>query len=516
MRLIDYFDRGAALYPDRVCLTDERRSLSFREVRSLTHRIGNGLAGHGIRPQRVGAVLSHNDIDAFTCILGILRAGCAWMPLNARNSLEDNIWILGSNDCEWLFYHSAFAREVDAIRAAVPGIRGYVCVDRAHGDDPALSAWCGQYSETETYVALGPHDVASIWPSGGTTGPSKGVMLTHLNFTTMIANFCSSMPYQDPPVHLVAAPMTHAAGCVAFPLLAMGATQVVIPKADPLDMMRCIEQHRVTTLFLPPTAIYSMLAHPRVREFDYGSLKHFIYAAAPMSAEKLREALAVFGPVMAQTYGQAESPMLCTFLSPQEHLVVGDPAREQRLMSCGRPTLFTQVEIMDEAGRLLPPGEPGEIVTRGNLVMKGYYNNEKATAEASTHGWHHTGDIGYKDADCYLYIVDRKRDMIISGGFNIYPSEIEQVLWSHPAVQDCAVVGAPDDKWGEAVTAVVELKPGAAATAETLSAFCRERLGGMKTPKQVEIWTQLPRSAVGKVLKKDIREKFWAGRARRV
>lgn len=516
MRLIDYFDRGATLYPERTCLTDEQRQLSFREVRQLTNRIGNGLISHDIRPQRVGAVLSHNDIDAFACILGILRAGCAWMPLNARNSLEDNIAILEANHCEWLFYHSAFAREIETIRGSVATIRGFVCVDRPNGADPSLADWCARFGDAEPWVPLGPHDIASIWPSGGTTGRSKGVMLTHLNFTTMIANFCSSMSYREPPVHLVAAPMTHAAGCVAFPLLAMGATQIVIPKADPLEMMRCIQQHGVTTLFLPPTAIYSMLAHPRVREFDYSSLKHFIYAAAPMSAEKLKEALEVFGPVMAQTYGQAEAPMLCTFLSPHEHMVVGDPVREKRLMSCGRPTLFTQVEIMDDAGNLLPRNQRGEIVARGNLVMKGYYNNEKATADASTFGWHHTGDIGYKDEDSYVYIVDRKRDMIISGGFNIYPSEIEQVIWSHPAVQDCAVIGVPDDKWGEAVTAIIELKAGISATTDDLSAFCRERLGGIKAPKRFEIWEQLPRSPVGKVLKRDIRERFWAGRERRI
>lgn len=516
MRLIDFFDRGASLYPDRVCLTDEVRSRSFREVATLTHRIGNGLIANSLKPQAVAAALSPNDIDAFACILGILRAGCAWMPLNARNAIDDNIYILDSNGCEWLFYHSSFAREIERIRGAVPSIKGYVCVDRSNGSDPSLPEWLAHHAAPAPYVPAGPHDIASIWPSGGTTGRSKGVMLTHLNFATMIANFCSSMPYGEPPVHLVAAPMTHAAGCVAFPLLAMGATQVVIPKADPLEIMRCIETHRVTTLFLPPTAIYSLLAHPRVREFDYSSLRHFIYAAAPMSADKLKEALAVFGPVMAQTFGQAESPMLCTFLSPEEHLVVGDPSREKRLMSCGRPTIFTQVEVMDDEGNILPPNEKGEIVTRGNLVMKGYYKNPSATAEASRFGWHHTGDIGLKDEDGYLYIVDRKRDMIISGGFNLYPSEIEQVIWAHPAVQDCAVVGVPDDKWGEAVKAVIELKPGMAAAPEEIMAFCRERLGGMKTPKSVDIWPQLPRSPVGKVLKRTIRENFWMGRERRV
>lgn len=516
MRLIDYFDRGVSRNPQGVCLIDGERTLTFTETSELTHRLANGLIAHSMKPLMVGAVLSPNDIDAFACILGLLRAGMAWMPLNARNSLDDNIYIMDSNDCAWLFYHSSFDKDMAAIRLGARHIRGYVCVDKPNGADPWLYDWLKGFDSPAPYIAAKPDDVVSIWPSGGTTGRSKGVMLTHLNFTTMIANFCASMHYEEHPVHLVAAPMTHAAGCVAFPLLAMGATQVVLPRADPLEMMQAIQKHSVSTLFLPPTAIYSMLAHPQVRAFNYSSLRHFIYAAAPMSSEKLKEAMEIFGPVMAQTYGQAESPMLCTFMSPHDHNVVGNPKLERRLQSCGRPTVFTQVEIMDDEGKLLGPEERGEIVTRGNLVMKGYYKNPKATEEASKFGWHHTGDIGLKDVDGFVYIVDRKRDMIISGGFNLYPSEIEQVIWGHPSVQDCAVIGVPDEKWGEAVKAVVECKPGQSVSPEEIMSFCRERLGGMKAPKTVEVWPQLPRSAVGKVLKKDIREKFWVGQARRV
>ena len=516
MRLIDYFDRGVSRNPQGACLIDGERTLTFTQTSELTHRLANGLIAHSMKPLMVGAVLSPNGIDAFACILGLLRAGMAWMPLNARNSLDDNIYIMDSNDCAWLFYHSSFDKDMAAIRLGARHIRGYVCVDKPNGADPWLYDWLKGFDSPAPYIAAKPDDVVSIWPSGGTTGRSKGVMLTHLNFTTMIANFCASMHYEEHPVHLVAAPMTHAAGCVAFPLLAMGATQVVLPRADPLEMMQAIQKHSVSTLFLPPTAIYSMLAHPQVRTFNYSSLRHFIYAAAPMSSEKLKEAMEIFGPVMAQTYGQAESPMLCTFMSPHDPNVVGNPKLERRLQSCGRPTVFTQVEIMDDEGKLLGPEERGEIVTRGNLVMKGYYKNPKATEEASKFGWHHTGDIGLKDVDGFVYIVDRKRDMIISGGFNLYPSEIEQVIWGHPSVQDCAVIGVPDEKWGEAVKAVVECKPGQSVSPEEVMSFCRERLGGMKAPKTVEVWPQLPRSAVGKVLKKDIREKFWAGQARRV
>ena len=516
MRLIDFFDRGAALHPDRPCLVGAGVSLSFSEVQRRTHRIGNRLISAGLSPEAGAAVLSPNDADAFSCILGILRAGGAWMPLNARNAVDDNAAILSDNDCRWLFYHSSFAAAAEEMRSKVPTLLGLVCIDKANGPDPDFKSWLAEANDDPCYVPAGPHDLASIWPSGGTTGRSKGVMLTHLNFATMIANFITSMPMREPPVHLIAAPMTHAAGCISFPLLAQGATTVLIPSADALLVMESIQRHKVTTLFLPPTVIYMMLGHPRVREFDYSSLTHFVYAAAPMSAEKLKEAMEIFGSVMAQTFGQAEAPMLCTFLSPEEHQVIGDPKLEKRLMSCGRSTIFADVAIMDDDGNILPPNEKGEIVVRGNLVMKGYYKNPKATEEASRFGWHHTGDVGFRDEDGYFYIVDRKRDMIISGGFNIYPSEIEQVIWAHPAVQDCAVIGVPDEKWGEAVKAIVQVKEGAAATVEELAAFCRAKVGGMKTPKSFEIWDSLPRSPVGKVLKRTIRDRFWAGRVRNV
>ena len=207
--------------------------------------------------------------------------------------------------------------------------------------------------------------------------------------------------------------------------------------------------------------------------------------------------------------------MIGTFMGPAEHRP-DDAEHSHRLLSCGRPTPFTSVEVMDEEGKLLAPQERGEIVFRGNLVFAGYFGDAEATRLVSLHGWHHTGDIGYRDDDGYVYIVDRKKDMIISGGFNIYPSEIEQVLWKHEAVQDCAVIGVPDDRWGESLKAVVELKPGKSLEPEALLEFCRRALGGLKTPKSVEIWPELPRSAVGKVLKKDIRRVYWAGRDRKI
>jgi len=516
MRSIDFFDRAAQFYPDRTCFHDGEQGHSYRAVQEMTHRIANGLLAGGLEKEAKVAVYSPNSVLAFECVLGILRAGATWVPVNARSSVDDNVYILNASDCEWLFYHSSLETHIERIKTGVPGICGLVCIDGEGKDAPSFDSWVSAFSAPAPFIAQDRDDVAILASSGGTTGVPKGVMLTHNNVETFICNFITCMPYSEPPVNLVVAPITHAAGYLTLALLACGATNVIMAKVDLLKIMENIEKFKVTTLFLPPTVIYMLLAHPKVRDFDYSSLRYFLYGAAPTAVDKLKEAIEVFGPAMAQGYGQTEALAMCLFLSPDEHLVIGDPDEEKRLWSCGRAALCTQVEIMDDEGHLLGPNEEGEIVMRGNNIMKGYYKNPEQTEEASRFGWHHTGDMGYKDEDGYLYIVDRKRDMIITGGFNVYSIEVERAVLAHPAVQDCAVVGVPDEKWGEAIKAVIEVKPGMQVDEAELMAFCREKIGGVKAPKSVEIWDALPRSAVGKVLKKEVRKKFWEGRERMV
>jgi len=515
MLLHDLFDRGARLWPGRVCLEDADGARTYREVELASHQIANALLAFVPGVEFRAAVLSPNCGLAFEAVLGILRAGGTWLPVNARAVETEITALLTKHGCEVLFFHSSLTELVDRVAVALPALRRLVCLDRECGAAPSLRAWHGGQASRAPRVAITRDSVAVIKPTGGTTGAPKSVMQTHGNFAAMTANFLATMPFDQPPVHLVAAPMTHGAGSICFPLMAVGATHVILPKAEPGEILRAIAQHKVNVLFLPPTVIYALLAHPDLDRHDYRSLKYFIYAAAPMSVEKLREAIRVFGPVMAQTYGQAEAPMLCTFLGPAEHRP-DDPEAARHLASCGRATPFTAVEIMADDGTLLGIGETGEIVVRGDLVFKGYYQDPEATERISEHGWHHTGDIGWRDEDGYVYLVDRKRDMIISGGFNVFPSEVEQVLWSHGAVQDCAVIGVPDDYWGEAVKAVVELKPGAKVEPQELLAMCRERLGGVKAPKTIEFWDVLPRSPIGKVLKKDIRARYWQGKERQI
>jgi acyl-CoA synthetase (AMP-forming)/AMP-acid ligase II len=292
---------------------------------------------------------------------------------------------------------------------------------------------------------------------------------------------------------------------------------VVLTKPDPAQLLGAIQKYRVTELFLPPTVIYRLLDIPDLRKkADFSSLEYFLYGAAPMSVEKLKLAIDVFGPVMMGGYGQTEAPTSISFLTPGEHFVSGQLAPDERLASVGRPNPLVRVEIMDDANMILPAGETGEICVRGDLVMKGYYKAPERTAETIVDGWLHTGDIGHLDSDGYLHITDRKKDMIISGGFNVYPSEVEQVIWSHPAVQDCAVIGVPDAQWGEAVKAVVELNAGQLVREDELIALCKDRLGSVKAPKTIEFVDSLPRSPVGKVLKKDLRAKYWQGVDRKI
>ena len=255
---------------------------------------------------------------------------------------------------------------------------------------------------------------------------------------------------------------------------------------DALELLQNIERHRVTHIFLPPTALYGMLAHPRVAEFDYSSLRRMLLAAAPVSPDKLRKAVEVFGPCVCQSYGQTEAPMYMTYLDTKTVAAAAAGDHPERLRSCGKVTPAVRLAIMDDDGKLLPPHKPGEIVARGALVCGGYYDLPEATSEIRTFGWHHTGDVGYRDEEGFFYIVDRKKDMIITGGFNVYCAEVEACVMELPQVRECAVVGVPDEKWGEGVKAIVVLRDGDALTEDAIIAHCKSRLGSVKSPKSVD------------------------------
>ncbi len=380
-----------------------------------------------------------------------------------------------------------------------------------------LEEWMAPEGTLAPELHAADRSLALMLSTGGTTSAPKAVPVTHRQVTMMCLGFDAHLSEPTPPRYLCATPMTHAAGGVAFPVLAQGGTVVVHDGFDPGNVLASIERNRVTRIFLPPTAVYGLLAHPEVTHRNLSSLRTFVVSASPISPDRLAEAVKVFGPVMVQLYGQSEAPFVCTVLSREDiYEAATNEEFRRHLSSCGRPSLIARVEIMGEDGSILGPEEKGEIVVQSDLVFDGYWQNPERTEEVKRpNWWHGTGDIGVRDTDGFIYVVDRQKDMIITGGFNVYPSEIENVIHTFPEVNDCAVIGVPDSKWGEAVMAVIEPKAGADVDVERVIAVIKERLGSVKTPKQVLIRT-LPRSTVGKVLKRTLRDEFWVGHERRV
>jgi fatty-acyl-CoA synthase len=506
MRLVDYLDKGASLGPGAPCLTTDGRTRSYAEVRELSSRVSAALAARGVRPGDRVAVLSANDPTAFTCVFGISRAGAVWCPINPRNEASENRELLDLFGCTTLIFQLRFAPLVAQIRGELPDLTTLVCLD---GDVDDTLSW-------DDFLGLGAGDVdvpalddlAMIVGTGGTTGRPKGVELTGTNLETMTAITLMSYPFEGRPVYLALAPLTHAAGVLCFPVLALGGEIVVMRDPDIGAFLALIERNRVTHSFLPPTLIYMALGHERLDDTDLSSLQCFWYGAAPMSAARLDEALRRIGPVMAQLFGQTEAPMMISTMAPRDHFRPDGTVATERLASAGRPAPLVTVAIMDENGRLRARRETGEIVVRSSLVMRGYHRDPQATAAASAFGWHHTGDIGYLDDNNFLFIVDRAKDVVITGGFNVYSTEVEQTIMQHPAVQDCAVIGLPDDKWGERLTAVVQLRAGETLDPSEIKSFVKQRIGSVKTPKQIEVWPDLPRSKVGKILKNDLKVKL--------
>src|SRR6266852_3415243 len=473
MRAIDYFDKGAEAFPSRIAIIDRATKYSYREAQEASRRIAKAMWAAGLRGEERVAIFSPNAARVLLCMLGLMRAGGVWVPINYRNALDANVQFLNYSGTSWLFFHRSFQQQVREIKALVP--------------------------------------------TGGTTGPAKGVMVTNLSWGTMTELAHQNLRCDDiEPVCLSTAPLSHAAGVVAFAMFSLGATNVVLPAFDALEVLQSIERYRVTHVFLPPTAYYALLAHPQLGDFKYSSLRRILIAAAPVAPDKFKKGIEVFGPCLCQSHGQTEAPMYKTFLDAATVAAAAAGDHPERLRSCGKPTLAVRLAIMDDDGKLLPPFKIGEIVARGALVGAGYYNLPEATAEIRTHGWHHTGDVGYRDDDGFYYIVDRKKDMIITGGFNVYCAEVEGCVMELSQVRECAVIGVPDEKWGEAVKAIVVLRDGEALKEETILAHCKTRLGGVKSPKSVEFWHEIPKTPSAKTDKKTIRKPFWAGADRAV
>jgi fatty-acyl-CoA synthase len=514
MRAIDYFDKAAELFPQRIATIDRGTGHSFADLQAMTRRLASAMKQAGLRRQEPAGIYSINDARVLVCMLSILRAGAAWVPVNYRNAIDANAEFMKYVGLSWLFYHSSFADHVEEMKARVPTLRHCISIDAPAGNDLHFNAFIEtgrEEAEIDWADSFGNgEDLMGLVPTGGTTGPAKGVRVSNLAWGSMVEMASHYWRAEDvEPVCLTVAPLSHAAAPVAFAMFTLGAKNVVLPGFDAATVADAIERYRVTHLFIPPTALYKMLALPGVERHDYSSLRVFLIVGSPVSPDKLKAAVEVFGPCMCQCYGQTEAPMLMTWLDQKTIAAAARGDRPERLRSCGKATSSVRLAVMDDAGKILPPNQVGEIVARGALVTPGYYNLEEATREIRKFGWHHTGDVGYRDDDGYFYIVDRKKDMIITGGFNVFSAEVEAGIMALPNVQECAVIGVPDDTWGEAVKAFIVPRPGAALTEAAVLAHCKTKLGGVKSPKSIEFVAEIPKTPAGKLDRKTLRAPFW-------
>jgi fatty-acyl-CoA synthase len=368
MRLVDYLDKGAQLGAHAPCLSMGDTQLSYGDVQRLSHRVAHALQRSGVAPGSKVAVLSGNDPVAFACVFGLSRAAAVWCPINPRNEAAENRFVLDAFDCSCLVFHSNYAPLVEQMRGDLPKVTTLVCLDRAMPFAPSLEQWLDGASDAPIDVPV-VDDVAMIAGTGGTTGQPKGVMLTGRNLEAMSALTLMGYPFEGRPAYLALAPLTHAAGVLCLPVMALGGQVVIMPRPDLGEFLGLIEQHRITHTFLPPTLIYMLLQHTELASTKLDSLQCFWYGAAPMSAARLEEALQKIGPVMAQLFGQTEAPMMISMMSPREHFNHDGSVALHRLSSAGRPGPLVQVGVMNADGALLPTGESGEIVVRGSLVM---------------------------------------------------------------------------------------------------------------------------------------------------
>lgn len=505
--LEDAFQRFAM----RECVTWGDQRYTYADVDAASARIANRLHEAGVREGEHAAVYSRNSVSAFIATLGVIRAGAVWIPVNPMNALASNIDLLVRFQVSVLFYQQSVADAAQAVREKVPTCKVQVCLDGPdRGVAPDIQEWSANASTKSPAPELGPDDLVSIPMTGGTTGTPRGVMLTQRNFASITYAMCESVSERDEPfAMLCSSPMSHVSGRFVVTSMPAGGRYVIMDGVEPQKILLTIEQDRITDLFLPPTGIYKLLAQPNVRDFDYSSLCQFMYGSAPMAVGKLREALEVFGPVMRGGYGQSECPMFITALWQEEHFENGKIASDERLSSVGRATVVSKVAILNEQGEPLAQGETGEIAVKSPNVFAGYWNEPELSKKLELNGWHLTTDIGRFDADGFLHIVDRKKDVIISGGFNIYSAEVEEVVAQVPGVYMAVVIGVPSDKWGEEVKALVQRESRSGVTAEQIIQHAKQVLGSVRAPKSVDFVEEFPRTPVGKVDKKAIRAPFW-------
>lgn len=497
VRPIDFLYRGYRHNPDGVAVQCETgETLSYRHLVRRVESLASALVWMCPAPRSRVAICAHNTLEHLLALLATMAAGMVWIPINPRLGRNDIEAIIAATRPQALIADESCLELVPATEAPV------IVAKPANGriGTQSIASLTTRFDGQAPAVPELPlDDLQAIKFTAGSTGRPKGVMQSYRCWNTHIVSILHGFGFGADDVNLVAAPLTHGSSCFVMPILAAGGRITLLERPSAPAILDAFENRGVTTVYLPPTLIYRLLAEAEAVERSWPRLKHLIWSAAPMPSERIRQTRATFGAVLETCYGQAEAPQIVAYMRAHEF------ANEANLGSVGRAGLLSRTAIMDRDGGLLPDGEVGEIVVRGDLLMNGYLDQPELTAETVVAGWLHTGDLGFIDERGYLFIKERLTDVVITGGFNVYPNEVESVLIQHPAVYDCAVFGVPDDYWGESVQAAVQLRDGARGDAETLIGFVKQRLGSVKAPKKIHFYADLPRSAVGKILRRELR-----------
>ena len=468
----------------------------------------------GLRPQARIAYLAKNSPAFFDLWFGAAKADIVLVPVNFRLAPPEVAYVVDDAGAEILFVSADFYPLVEKVAHDLKSVRRIIALDGGHEGWTGYAEWLAGQPDLDPAIAVAPDRCAIQMYTSGTTGHPKGAQLSHAGLLTLLPGALNQFgAWHDKDVNLVCMPLFHIGGS-GWALVGFyrGVETVLMRDPDPTAILRLIPEYRITKAFMVPALLLFLMQVPLCKTTDFSSLELIVYGASPAPIDLVRNALKTFGCDLAQVYGLTETTGAITYLPPEDH----DENNAERLKSCGKAMTGIEIRVVDADGNDVGVGEVGEIITRSPQNMLGYWNQPEATRRAIRGEWFHTGDAGYLDADGYIYIYDRVKDMIISGGENIYPAEVESALFSHPAVADVAVIGIPDERWGEAVKAMVVRKPGTNVTADELIGFARERIAHFKAPRSIDFVETLPRTPTGKILKRELRKPFWAGQERQV
>jgi len=497
--------RNALRYPDKPALIAGARSITWRALDARVDRVAAALAAAALHAGDRAAVLLGNCAEYLELYLGCARAGVIAVPINYQLTGAELGAIVDQSAPRLLVVAGAYLEQAGAVAAQAPIERCWIVGEGMLAGAARYEAALAAVEPRPLISPAGEDDTFAIFYTSGTTGLPKGAMVSHRNLEANAWNQFLADASAAADVNLIGTPLYHmGAVFMAVTYMMLGCTQVVLGQFTPAAWLGALARERATVALLVPTMINRLLNEPALARSDLSSLRLVFYGGGPMPPAVLDRALGTLRCGFTQGYGLTET-LEATFLTAADHVVDGSEAQRRRLASAGREALGAEVRIVDETGADVPAGTVGEILVRSRSVIAGYWRNPQETAAAIRDGWFHTGDLGYLDADRYLFVVDRKKDMVISGGVNIYTKEVESALYTHPEVLEAAVFGLPDEQWGEAVTAAVVLRPGAQADAGTLIAHCRAQLAGYKKPRRVFIVDELPKNPSGKILKRELR-----------